>query len=435
VIGRYLNEKLEMRARVFNVLCLTGAILGVFIAIANAITGAGITNVVLNLLSSLAAVALVVYANRTGRFHACYLITIIVVFVAFFSAMFFTAGGYHSGMPSFFVFALIFTVFMLDGLEMFLVASLEMALYVGLCLYAYYRPESVYAFDSEWGAAMDVIVGFVASSVFLGAALLRIHGAYMDTARNLAEKNALLELADRRNTEFLGSIAHELKTPLSVTSGYAQESGGFLAGFSGLAEPEDHSGISRAERKMKLIASEAERMALILSQVLDAARIDEGRMRFDMKPVSLSLIVQNTQQTYYPVFSKNNNALEIQRGDGSPTVICDAARITQVLVNLIANADRHTRDGKITVSVSQSEDFAEVTVTDTGDGIPPERVTDIFARLKSPEGAGLGLYICRHIVESHGGVISVESAQGSGTAVRFTLPLQTIPAQPPNLHY
>lgn len=253
-----------------------------------------------------------------------------------------------------------------------------------------------------------------------------------DLLRLAEEEKAMLKRLDRLKTEFLGNVSHELKTPLTVMSGYAQYSRKTLAGMPEMAE---------AENRMMLIASEADRLALMVTQILDATRIEEGRMMIDPRPASIAAIIQKTVNTYYPVFSKNNNTLKIGRNAGLPSVLCDEARISQVLVNLISNAARHTRDGVITVSAEAAGSFAVVTVSDTGAGIAPEYLPHLFERFKSgagqeegarnktETGTGLGLYICRHIVETHGGKITLRSAPGEGTAVSFTLPLAQAPSE------
>ena len=291
-----------------------GMAAGLLIALSGLLTGVGVVNVILNLASSALALGLIAYANRTGHFARCYRITVGVVFILFFPVMFFAAGGYRSGMPSFFIFAVLFAVFMLEGRECFPAALLEMALYVGVCFIALRWPHTVYLFESEADAALDVIVGFVVSGMLLGVAMATTLGMYDDARRRLAEKNVALERIDRLRAEFLGDVAHELKTPLTVISGYAQEGEKYTADRPEL----DELGHSR-----QLIASEADRFALMVSQALDVTRIDEGRMRFDLRPASLVQIVQSTLGTY-PTFSKNGNTLEVECG-GCPQVLCDIA--------------------------------------------------------------------------------------------------------------
>ena len=236
-----------------------------------------------------------------------------------------------------------------------------------------------------------------------------------------------LELINRMKTEFMGNVSHELKTPLTVMSGYAQYSQKTLADMPDMVE---------VENRMKLITSEADRLALMVTQILDVTRIEEGQMAIDPRPTSLTTIIQRTVNTYYPVFAKNNNRLIIARGGEAPNVLCDEARVSQVLVNLISNAAKHTRDGDITISTEVGESYVAVTVADTGEGIAAERLPLLFERFRSysgkdetnragrETGTGLGLFICKHIIDAHGGEIEVTSIEGEGTMVRFTLPTE-----------
>jgi signal transduction histidine kinase len=420
---KYTDKKIELRARVFNLLGTVGIFAGFIFAAASAVTGTGITNIALNLMSSAAAIALIYYANRSGRFHLCYVITIIVVFIAFFPIMFFTGGAYHGGMPSFFIFALIFTVFMLDGPEMYFFAFFEAVMYIGICAYVYYRPESASFFENERDAVKDIVIGFVGSSVLLSFALLKILQVYRDAQRELALKNAELELVDIRKTEFLGDIAHELKTPIAAIMGIAQNSRRQMA---------EGVGADSLIQDMKALASEAGRMGLLVEQILNATRIDEGLMSLNIRETSIEEIIQTTINSYYPLLKKNSNNLVLKPCEDLPGILADSDRISQVLVNLLQNAIRHTNGGTIAVSAEQAENFVKITITDTGEGIEPERLPVIFERFKSRDsakkrapndtGAGLGLYICRHIVEAHGGAIEIASEIGAGTSVSFTIP-------------
>jgi signal transduction histidine kinase len=129
--------------------------------------------------------------------------------------------------------------------------------------------------------------------------------------------------------------------------------------------------------------------------------------------------------------------LILNLNDDLPEVTADANRIRQVLVNLLQNAISHTSEGTITISAEAADDFVKISVADTGEGIETERLPIIFERFKSRDsgirignkratgrgaGTGLGLYICRHIVEAHGGRIVVSSEVGAGTEVSFTIP-------------
>jgi len=170
----------------------------------------------------------------------------------------------------------------------------------------------------------------------------------------------------------------------------------------------------------------------MVGQILDVTRIDENRMVFAPAECSLAEVIQKTLSTYYPILNKNNNKLALKLPEDLPKAWADSDRVSQVLVNLIANAIRHTRNGQLVVSAAAQGDFLEVSVADNGEGIAPERIPLLFERYKSRDsakaqtgkntGTGLGLFICKHIVEAHGGRIWIESCEGAGTTVRFTLP-------------
>lgn len=240
--------------------------------------------------------------------------------------------------------------------------------------------------------------------------------------RLAAEKAALQEL-DKMKTEFLGNVSHELKTPLTIIAGYAQNAERQLMIFP----PETDEVVG----KMKIISSEAKRLGLMVGQILDVTRIEEGRMNIETKECGADEIIYTAIAAYYPMLNKNNNRMEVRVEEGLPDVTADPARITQVLVNLLSNAVRFTTNGSLTVSVRKEGDFVAVRVADTGSGISGSQLPFIFERYVSRQksgsgqntGTGLGLYICRHIVESHGGTISVESEEGKGTTVRFTIPI------------
>ncbi len=235
------------------------------------------------------------------------------------------------------------------------------------------------------------------------------------------EKESLLKI-DQMKTQFLGNISHELKTPLAIISGYAQNTQRQLS----TSAPD----IVNAVGKMEIISSEAKRLGLLVGQILDITCIEENRMQMEMAACSVDELIATVIATYFPVLNKNNNRLELHLEDALPDVYADRIRITQVMVNLISNAVRFTVNGTILVEATKDHDHVTIQVKDNGDGIPQDMLAHIFDRYvtkakanSSHAGTGLGLYICHHIVMAHSGSITVESVEGKGTTVRFTLPL------------
>ena len=383
--NKFLNKQLDLRVRLFNVLALAGIITGIMMSVLGFFTNAGYGNILVNLVSAALAFCLLYYSYKSGKYQRCYMFTTIIIFLIIFPVLFFTGGGYHSGMPSFFVFAVIFTVFMLEGKKAVAMAVMEMLVYIGICLVAYTHPQRIRFFQTEQALLTDVIIGFFSVSLALGITMFIHFRLYNKQQRELeaaqqklSEENAMLERVNQLKTEFLANISHELRTPLAVVSGYAQTA---RIELSALPKGENTAEI------MMLIASETERMSLMVGQILDVTRIDENNMVMTPAECSLTEVIQKTLSTYYPILNKNNNKLSLKLPEDLPHAFGDAVRISQVLVNLISNAIRHTQKGLIVVSAASQSDFLEITVADNGEGIAPERIPLLFERYKSRDSA------------------------------------------------
>ena len=269
-----------------------------------------------------------------------------------------------------------------------------------------------------------MLVFVLAQTVSLLLMNNRVLGEVRAAEQKLEVEKTALENLNRLKTEFLGNVSHELKTPLTVMSGYAQTT-------KQLAERRDTQEAGEVSRRMTLISSEAERLSLMVGQVLEITRMEEGRMVMEPVCCHLDEIVHAAVTTHYPILNKNQNRLNIRMEGGLPDVYADAVRVSQVIVNLISNAVRFTSEGVITVSAGRQDAQILVCVSDTGIGIAPDRIPFLFERYYKKEksgggqdtGTGLGLYICRNIIEQHDGIIWLESEEGKGTSVFFTLPI------------
>lgn len=207
-----------------------------------------------------------------------------------------------------------------------------------------------------------------------------------------------------------------MKTPLSVISVLAYD---MRDKYEKIPQAKD------AVANSMLIATEADRLAMLVSQVLELTQIAEGRMVRNKKPCNIDEIIHSAMATHF-VVSLRGNRIDVKIEDGLPAVIADAPRIEQVVVNLVANAERHTSNGHIVVSAHRHGAGIAVVVSDNGDGIEKEKIPLIFERYytgRQDTGSGLGLYICKHIVEAHSGQIAVQSQPGKGSVFTFTLPI------------
>ena len=228
-----------------------------------------------------------------------------------------------------------------------------------------------------------------------------------------------VEAAQRSQRDFVANVSHDLKTPLTSIQGFSQA---LLDGTASTPET--------TARAARVIHEEAERMRRMVDDLLILARFDAGQVVMARDRVELDSLLRGCVEKLSPQAQAAGVHLELT-GSAGLNVSGDADRLAQVFANLLDNSVAHTpAGGKVTVSAAQGggEGTVEVTVTDTGEGIPADAIPRIFERFyqvdkarKRSRGAGLGLAITKEIVEAHGGTIAAESVLGLGT--RFTVRL------------
>ncbi|MDR1188086.1 MAG: sensor histidine kinase [Bifidobacteriaceae bacterium] len=238
-------------------------------------------------------------------------------------------------------------------------------------------------------------------------------GQAQSRERELREMNRVLDELSAAKTRVIANISHEIRTPLTVMSANVQLSKALLGADADRGEI--------AER-LDVVDGEAMRLARMVSEVLQLSMIREGAK--DLARVDLRAVLERVVEVYRTLLEKNGNALRLDLPRGLPHVWGDADKLVQVFVNLLANANAHTRDGEVTIHARCLGDEIVVAVVDTGTGIAPELLPHVFERGHSggPRGAGVGLAISKMVVEQHGGRIDAASSPGAGTTVRLVLP-------------
>jgi len=233
-----------------------------------------------------------------------------------------------------------------------------------------------------------------------------------------------LEQLDNMKLDFISHVSHELRTPL--TSIKAASS--MLLEGAFLGSPE------RQNELLGIIHDECDRLIGAVNRILDISRMEAGMMDYRFSEGELPPIVQKTVLKLVPLAQRKKIELELMPFSDLPLVRMDGDRVMQVVENLLGNALKFTPPGgKVVVSLSPKKDeggFVQVSIADTGTGIPKEHLARIFERFKRIEmgrettiGTGLGLSIVKHIVADHGGKIWVRSAPGKGSTFSFALPV------------
>jgi two-component system phosphate regulon sensor histidine kinase PhoR len=189
------------------------------------------------------------------------------------------------------------------------------------------------------------------------------------------------------------------------------------------------------------IVSEVDRLAQIVDELLDLARLESGRIHLALEPVAPESLIRRAVQRMAPQTSLAGLTVEISVAPETPTVIADRARVDQVLLNLVHNAAKFTPSGgRITLHAFAVDGTVEFQVRDTGIGVSPNELPRLFERFYKTDrarrstGTGLGLAIAKHIVQAHGGRIWAEPNQGGGTVFTFRLPVDGPDVAEPAVH-
>ena len=245
----------------------------------------------------------------------------------------------------------------------------------------------------------------------------------VDDARAHAAERARSELLtelNRAKTEFLSNASHELRTPLTLVLGPLRDY---------LARPDPRPQVQRA--RIELALRSTERLTRLVDRLLDFSRIEEGRMEAVYEPVDLSRVTEEVARAFQPAIEEAGLRLVLDCPPVGEPVLVDRELWEKAIVNLLDNAFKFTREGEIRVACHRRGPLVQVAVSDTGVGVPAGEVARLFERFhhvrgrwaRSQEGSGIGLSLVREMVELHGGQVTVQSQEGSGTTVTITLPL------------
>ena len=252
---------------------------------------------------------------------------------------------------------------------------------------------------------------------------VRLFQEIQEKSRELETANERLKELDRLKSDFVSNVSHELRTPLTAIKGAVDL---LLREVPGrLNESQTHY--------LTRVRSNTQHLAGLINDLLDLAKIEEGKVELNGVRVSVGGLVHEVMETVKPMAAEKPVLLEVQVPEPSVLVWADRDKVTQVLMNLIGNAIKFTPpQGRVTVSASiDGTEWAQVSVNDSGPGILAEERQKIFQKFyqvsedggPKPKGTGLGLAISKSLVELHGGKIWVESEQGRGSTFSFTLPV------------
>jgi PAS domain S-box-containing protein len=276
-----------------------------------------------------------------------------------------------------------------------------------------------YRFVKKNGDVIDVVLSAIAEKD-VGGRFVRSLSVLIDVTQRKRAEEALRE-ADRRKSEFLGVLSHELRNPLAPIQNALY--------ILDRAEP----GGEQAARAKAIIARQVAHLARLVDDLLDVTRISRGKIRLRRSRFDLGELVLRTVEDHRALFADREIALDVRISPGPLPVDADETRVAQVLGNLLLNSAKFTDGGgRVAVSVEPDGDAAEISVRDTGAGISPEMLGRLFEPFtqaddslhRSRGGLGLGLSLVKGLVELHGGAVVARSegvGQGAELVVRLRL--------------
>ena len=415
---------LPFRVRLFNVLALVGGMISLINGISSYANNQDSVILGLNLGIAVLSFVLLFYAYKSGRYQFCYVVTIIMIFLMMFPYLFFKSGGYKGGMVSFYIFGILFTVFMLEGKVMFFTSFMEMVVYIATIMIAYQNPQMVVWFSSEKEVVMDLLIGFCASSISVAAVMYLHFRMYNKQQEILEEARIEAQSANKAKSVFLANMSHEIRTPINV-----------MLGMNEMILRESES--EEIRQYAKSIERSGGYLISLINNILDISRIESGKMEIEEGKYELRQLLDEVMLIAEKQAEQKSLKMNLIFDKTLPAyLIGDVIHIKQILLNLINNAVKYTKEGQIDIKVSKNEEETKLIfeVKDTGIGIKEENLPvlfDAFMRVDSKKnkkikGTGLGLAIAKQLVEQMGGMIWVESVYGKGSSFFVQLPMKKV---------
>ncbi|MGI9329952.1 MAG: sensor histidine kinase [Gammaproteobacteria bacterium] len=253
-----------------------------------------------------------------------------------------------------------------------------------------------------------------------------------DTSRQLEDARKAAESANLAKSAFLANMSHELRTPMNAILGYSEM----------LMEEASDTGHEDFIPDLKKINHAGTHLLALINDVLDLSKIESGHMDTYAEDIDVGSLIDQVQSTSQPLMGKNRNQFVVSRGEGLGHAFQDLTKLRQSLLNLLSNATKFTKEGEITLSARREAladgDWLEFSVSDTGIGVPADKLDKIFDEFSQADssitrdygGTGLGLSISRRFCRMLGGDLSVISSAGEGSTFSIRIPAKLPGSEP-----
>lgn len=304
--------------------------------------------------------------------------------------------------------------------------------------------------ENRFDADNERLLSTIAASVGVAINKAQLFEEVSQAKQQAEKASKAAEKANEAKSAFLSTVSHELRTPLTSVLGFAKIIRKRLEEkifpLVDTSDAKTVKTITQISENLQVVVSEGERLTHLINDVLDLAKIEAGKMEWNQENVSMAEVAERALTATTALFDQKNLLVIREIDPNLPDVVGDRDKLIQVLINLISNAVKFTDKGSITCRMQRKDNEVVVSVIDTGIGIKQDDYGAVFEQFKQvggdtltdkPKGTGLGLPICKEIVEHHGGHIWLESEVGKGSNFSFTIPitkLDVVKEQPIHLN-
>ena len=434
IIDSFKNESLDYRAKLYQIIQIAGVLVCMIVSINSALNGNSLKVVLFTAIGCIILFGSLFLTSVYLRYNIINIVAIIAIFFFFFflPINFFFAGGYNGSMPYYFFLAIVFTVLLLEGKKALFVALLELAVYIGIFVFAHLYPDLVSSYITD---PLNILLVQIVDMTVVGSALAIItylfFRHYKRKQRELEEaREEALRLSETKNT-FLSNMSHEIRTPINVMLGMTEMV---------LRSSRDETVIEFAQK----IKNAGKMLQVLVSNILDVSKIESGLMVLVEDRYPLSALIRELYEFGSESARKEALDFNIVVDENMPReLLGDITRIKQIVSNFLSNAAKYTNVGRITLKFSCKESKKDkemilcISVKDTGIGIKAENIPilfDSFTRIETTrqytEGTGLGLAIAKELTERMKGRIYIKSEYGAGSEFWIEIPQGIVNREP-----
>jgi signal transduction histidine kinase/DNA-binding response OmpR family regulator len=413
-VNYYLfSDDLPLQGRMLNLTCIFGFCAVLVAMFSHIIEGSSVYAIYILLIMAVLIVVLTWFINRYHHYDVCSLLAVIAIGDILFPMLFFVTGGSNGGMAAHFVLGITLCFMLTRGKSLKILVIVQVAVILACYLTNVFRPE-MFPVPTDYQRYIDILQTIMVSGLFIGFVLIFQMRIYRGEKRKADD-------AMKAKSEFLAGVSHEIRTPLNAIIGLGE------------LEMRKELPADTLENLAKMQSS-GKTLLGIINDLLDISKIESGR--FEMVPGEYdvpSMINDTVSLNIVRIGSKQID-FELELMNGLPSrLFGDELRIKQVLNNLLSNAFKYTRKGKVKLSLSGHKDgdsfWLICEISDTGIGIREEDIGRLFTEYskldmtsnRNIEGTGLGLSICRNLVEMMDGRIDVKSVYGEGSVFTASL--------------